>query len=105
MTSRHTKRTLIFAVVTTLGLTANDQFGESANGFLVTFRSSSFFVSDEVSIQEIGGTSFSGWTGTLNLNTKYQFKIVDDGNNVYVFLGNMSAPKAVLTSGDSFGNK
>src|SRR5438477_12074899 len=92
-------------VIRTDGTFVNDQFGESANGFIVTFRSSSFFVSDEVSIQEIGGTAFSGWTGILNLNTKYQFKIVDDGNNIYVFLGNMSAPKAVLTSSDSFGNK
>src|SRR5437016_6429362 len=92
-------------VIRTDGTFVNDQFGESANGFIVRFRSNSFFASDEVSIQEIGGTAFSGWTGTLNLNTKYQFKIVDDGNNIYVFLGNMSAPKVVLTSSDSFGNK
>ena len=92
-------------VIRTDGTFVNDQFGESANGFIVRFRSSSFFASDEVSIQAIGGTAFSGWTGTLNLNTKYQFKIVDDGNHISVFLGDMRAPKAVLTSSDSFGNK
>src|SRR5437763_6173156 len=80
-------------VIRTDGTFGDDQFGESANGFIVRFRSSSFFASDEVSILEIGGTASAGWTGTLNLNTKYQFKIVDDGNNIYVFLGNMSAPK------------
>jgi autotransporter-associated beta strand protein len=92
-------------VIRTDGTFVNDQFGESANGFIVRFRSSSFFASDEVSIQEIGGTAFSGWTGTLNLNTKYQFKILDDGNNISVFLGSMTAPKVALTSSDSFGNK
>src|SRR5438477_760398 len=92
-------------MIRTDGTFVNDQFAESAKGFMVTFRSSSFFASDEVSIQEIGGTAFSGWTGTLNLNTEYQFKVVDDGSNISLFLGDLSVPKAALTSSDSFGNK
>src|SRR5438477_10361291 len=87
------------------GTFINDQFGESANGFIVRFRSSSFFASDEVSIQEIGGTAFSGWTGTLNLNTEYQFKVVDDGSNISVFFNNASTPTVSLSSTDSSGSK
>jgi hypothetical protein len=92
-------------VIRTDGTFVNDQFEESADGFMIFFRSSSYFASNEVGIQEIGGTAFSGWTGTLNVNTEYQFWIVDDGTNISVFLGDPITPKAILSSTDSFGSK
>jgi hypothetical protein len=92
-------------VIRTDGTFVNDQFGESADGFIVRFRSSSFFASDEVSIFEIGGAAFSGWTGTLDLNTQYNFKITDDGSTMSVFLGDLTTPKVSLQSSDSSGNK
>lgn len=92
-------------VIRTDGTFVNGHFGESVNGFMIRFRSSSFFADNEVTIQEIDGTAFSGWTGTLNVNTEYQFKIIDDGSNISVFFGDMSSPKATVSSTDSWGSK
>src|ERR1043166_2077185 len=87
-------------ILGTDGTFVNDQFQDSANGFSIRFRSDSFFASDEVSIREIGGTLFSGWTGQLSMNTEYTFKIVDDGFVISVFLTDMTTPKAVVQSRD-----
>src|ERR1700726_3530018 len=41
-------------VIRTDGTFVNDQFGESANGFIGRFRRNSFFGGDEVSILKVG---------------------------------------------------
>jgi hypothetical protein len=97
-----------FTLVLRTDGTFNNSFGESANGIFVRFNSSqnpdNF---PEISISNIDGSA--DYTvelqTTLNANSLYDFKIVDTGSSVSVFLGDLVNPALNASTSVRAGNE
>ena len=97
-------------ILRTDGAIQNTQYQEAANGIMVEITSSANWDSDasrNVRIVNLlnGGVETIQSGLVLNMNTFYDFHIIDTGTSVSAYIGNLSQPLITLQTSASSGDK